>query len=274
MKMKPKMSDILSKIAATTRIHVDKCKAETPLPVVEKAAENASPVRGFRDNLLKSENEGKFGLITEIKKASPSKGLIREDFNPPALAKSYEAGGSSCLSVLTDVPYFMGADDFLVEARGATALPALRKDFMIDPYQVVEARALGADCILIIMAMIDDVLAAEIEQTALQYNLDVLVEVHDANELERAHKLQSSLLGINNRNLKTFEVTLETTKELSKYADKERTLVSESGLFTHDDLSMLKETCGINSFLIGEALMRQSDVQKATEAMLYGKQKD
>lgn len=268
------MSDILSKIAATTRIHVDKCKAEIPLSDIEKAAKSASPVRGFGNNLQKSANEGRFGLITEIKKASPSKGLIREDFNPPALAKAYEAAGSSCLSVLTDVPYFMGADGFLVEARAATALPALRKDFMVDPYQVVEARALGADCILIIMAMIDDVLAAEIENAARQYNLDVLVEVHDANELERAHKLQSSLLGINNRNLKTFEVTLETTKELSKYADKDRTLVSESGIFSHDDLKMLKETCGINNFLVGEALMRQDDVQKATEEMLFGKTKD
>lgn len=263
------MSDILEKIAATTREYVVKCKAERPLFEIEKAANDASPVRGFRRNLLKAEREGNFGLITEIKKASPSKGLIREDFNPPVLAKAYEAGGSSCLSVLTDQPYFMGADEFLVAARAATSLPVLRKDFMVDPYQVVEARALGADCILIIMAMIDDGLAAELEQVAIDYKLDVLVEVHDVNELERAHKLQSLFLGINNRNLKTFEVSLDTTINLAQLADPSRTLVSESGLFTHDDLVMVKETCGINAFLIGEALMRQGDVEAATKKLLF-----
>ena len=263
------MSDILQKIAATTREHVARCKISKPLYDVEALAKAASPVRGFRDNLLKAEANGKFGLITEIKKASPSKGLIREDFNPPALAKAYEAGGSSCLSVLTDQPYFMGADEYLVAARAATSLPALRKDFMVDPYQIIEARALGADCILIIMAMIDDGLAAELETVANEYNLDVLVEVHDANELERAHKLDSQLLGINNRNLKTFEVSLDTTISLSRLADPSRTLVSESGLFTHDDLVMVNETCGINTFLIGESLMRQDDVELATKKLLY-----
>lgn len=262
------MSDILTKIAATTREHVAKCKAERSLPDLESAAKDASPVRGFHNNLLKAKQSGHFGLITEIKKASPSKGLIREDFDPPKLAKAYERGGSSCLSVLTDAPYFMGSDDYLVKARAAVGLPVLRKDFMVDPYQVVEARALGADCILIIMAMIDDVLAAELEQTAIENKLDVLVEVHDANELERAYKLISPLLGINNRNLKTFEVTLDTTIELAKLADTSKTLVSESGLFTHDDLKMLSEACGINSFLIGEALMRQEDVTLATQKML------
>jgi len=263
-----KMSDILTKIAATTREHVAKCKAVRPIADVEKAAKTASPVRGFHSNLLKAKQDGRFGLITEIKKASPSKGLIRADFDPPKLAKAYEKGGSSCLSVLTDVPYFMGSDDFLVQARAAVSLPALRKDFMVDPYQVIEARALGADCILLIMAMIDDQLAAELEQTAFENNLDVLVEVHDTNELERAHKLRSTLLGINNRNLKTFEVTLGTTLELAKLADKTKSLVSESGLFTHDDLKMVNEACGINSFLIGEALMRQEDVAKATQKLL------
>jgi len=262
------MSDILTKIATTTREHVAKCKALKPLAVVEKAAKDASPVRGFLANLLKAKESGYFGLITEIKKASPSKGLIRADFNPPMLAKAYEKGGSSCLSVLTDGPYFMGSDDFLVAARAAVDLPILRKDFMVDPYQVVESRALGADCILIIMAMIDDVLAAELEQTAIENNLDVLVEVHDANELERAHKLKLHLLGINNRNLKTFEVTLNTTLELAKLADRSKTLVSESGLFTHDDLKRLNEACGINNFLIGEVLMRQEDVAKATQKLL------
>ena len=262
------MSDILSKIAATTRRHVEKCKKNKPLNAIEETAKNAAPVRGFKNNLQKAKESGKFGLITEIKKASPSRGLIREDFDPPVLAKAYEDGGSSCLSVLTDVPYFMGADEYLLEARAATILPALRKDFMIDPYQIVEARSLNADCILLIMAMIDDSLAAELEQTAIEYDLDVLVEVHDVNELERAHKLKTSLLGINNRNLKTFDVTLDTTIELSKYADKNKMLVSESGLFTYDDLRMVNEMCGINSFLIGEALMRQNDLTKATQKML------
>jgi indole-3-glycerol phosphate synthase len=262
------MSDILSKIAATTREHVAKCKLNTSLSMLEEKAKLASPVRGFHQNLLNAKQAGKFGLITEIKKASPSKGLIRPDFNPPDLAIAYEKGGASCISVLTDAPYFQGADEFLVAARSAISLPALRKDFMIDPYQIVEARALGADCILIIMAMIDDHLAAEIEQTAIEQNLDVLIEVHDAEELERAHKLKSPMLGINNRNLKTFELSLNTTIELAKIADKNRTLISESGLFIYDDLKMVSETCGISSFLIGESLMRQDDVEAATKKLL------
>jgi indole-3-glycerol phosphate synthase len=262
------MSDILETITASTRIHVEKCKLKRSLADLDYIAQNASPVRGFHQNLLIAENAGKFGLITEIKKASPSKGLIRTDFNPPELAKAYEDGGSSCLSVLTDIPYFQGADEYLIAARAAVSLPALRKDFMVDPYQIVEARALGADCILIIMAMIDDALAHELEQTAIEQGLDVLIEVHNAKELERAHSLSSTLLGINNRNLKTFEVTLDTTLQLTKLADPNRTLVSESGIFTNDDLKMLNETCGINSFLIGEALMRQQDVKLATQKLL------
>lgn len=265
------MADILSKIAATTREHVKNCKKRKSLADLEAAAKAASPVRGFHDHLLKSEAAGNFGLIAEIKKASPSKGLIREDFDPPSLAKAYTAGGASCLSVLTDQPYFMGSDDYLVAARAETTLPVLRKDFMVDPYQIVEARALGADCILLILAMIDDHLAAELEDAARHYKLDVLVEVHDANELERGHKLKSPLLGINNRNLKTFDVSLDTTIELARLSDKNRTLVSESGLFTHDDLIMIREKCGINSFLIGESLMRQQDVEKATRKLLFNK---
>ncbi|MCP5380980.1 MAG: indole-3-glycerol phosphate synthase TrpC [Kordiimonadaceae bacterium] len=263
------MTDILSKIAATTREHVIKCKILRSLSDLEIAAKATSPVRGFHDHLLKAEKNGNFGLIAEIKKASPSKGLIREDFDPPALAKAYTAGGASCLSVLTDQPYFMGSDDYLVSARSETSLPVLRKDFMVDPYQIVEARVLGADCILLILAMIDDNLAAELEDAARHYNLDVLVEVHDTNELERGHKLKSPLLGINNRNLKTFEVSLDTTIELARLSDKNRTLVSESGLFTHDDLIMIREKCGINNFLIGESLMRQQDVEKATRKLLF-----
>lgn len=263
------MSDILTKIADTTRIHVEKCKINKPLADIEKETLKASPVRDFSGNLKKAEKEGRYGLISEIKKASPSKGLIREDFNPAELAKGYEKGGSSCLSILTDVPYFMGSDQYLVEARAATSLPALRKDFMIDPYQIVEARALNADCVLLILALIDDVLAAELEQTAIENKLNVLVEVHDDNELERAHKLRSNMIGINNRDLKTFEVNLQTTVRLSRLADKNRMIISESGLFTYDDLKMLKEECGINSFLIGESLMRQPDVTKATKKLLF-----
>lgn len=263
------MSDILAKIAATTREHVAKCKIERSIADLEYIAKNASPVRGFHNSLLKAEEDGHFGLITEIKKASPSKGLIRADFDPPVLARAYENGGSSCLSVLTDQLYFQGADEYLVAARAATSLPVLRKDFMVDPYQIVEARALGADCILIIMAMIEDELAIELEQVAIENNLDVLVEVHDANELERADKLLSPMLGVNNRNLKTFDVSLDTTIELAKIADRRRTLISESGLYSHADLKMLKETCGINSFLIGESLMRQDDVEQATKKLLF-----
>lgn len=262
------MSDILAKIAATTREHVAKCKLITSLSELEVKAKAASPVRGFHQSLLNAKEVGKFGLITEIKKASPSKGLIRPDFDPPVLARAYENGGASCLSVLTDVPYFQGADEYLVSARAATILPALRKDFMVDPYQIVEARALGADCILIIMAMIDDALALELEQTAIEQNLDVLVEVHNAEELERAHNLKSPLLGINNRNLKTFEVSLDTTTQLAKIADQNRTLISESGLFTYDDLKIVQDACGINCFLIGEALMRQDDVEVATKKLM------
>jgi indole-3-glycerol phosphate synthase len=262
------MSNILDKIAASKREYVDSCIAAVPYAEIEKAAvlaQSNNPVRGFYKNL--SQKTGT-ALITEIKKASPSKGLIREDFNPPLLAKAYEDGGSACLSVLTDVPYFQGSDQYLIAARNAVSLPALRKDFMIDAYQIIEARALGADCILLIMAMLSDELAKELEDVAISYNLDVLIEVHDAEELERAHLLKSPLMGINNRNLKTFDTSIKTTLELAPMIEKNRMCVSESGIFTADDIKMLGEKAGVNCFLIGESLMRQQDVTAATKALL------
>ncbi len=259
--------NILDEICAVKREHVRRCKRDKPLSVVSADAQTAEPPRGFAAALRQAVGEGGYGLIAEIKRASPSKGLIRADFDPAALASAYAAGGARCLSVLTDAPYFQGDPAFLVAARAAVRLPVLRKDFMIDPYQVAEARAMGADCILVILAAVDDILAGELAAAATALGMDVLCEVHDRAELDRAGRIEAAIIGINNRDLRSLRVDIATTEALAPFAPADRLVVAESGLAAPADLSRMA-AAGVSCFLVGESLMRQPDVKSATQALL------
>ncbi|HEY3951330.1 indole-3-glycerol phosphate synthase TrpC [Phenylobacterium sp.] len=261
------MSDILERIAAYKRQDVAQRKAARSISELEIAIREVSEPRGFRAALARAHGPGRLALIAEIKKASPSRGLIRADFDPPALAVAYEDGGAACLSVLTDTPSFQGADDYLVVARMATGLPCLRKEFLVDPWQVVESRALGADAVLVILSMVDDVLASDLMETAHAHGMDVLVETHDEAELARAAGLKADLIGVNNRDLRTFEVDLAVTERLAALAPADALLVTESGIFAPADAARL-ERSGAQAMLVGESLMRQADVATATRALL------
>ena len=261
------MSDVLRRICETKRAEIARAKAERPLGEVERAARAAPPPRGFMAALKRATAAGGCGLIAEIKRASPSAGLIRGDFDPASLARAYWLGGAACLSILTDAPYFQGKPDDLVAARGAVVLPVLRKDFMLDPYQIAESRALGADCVLLIMAALEDGQAAELEAAAVALGMDVLAEVHAQSELERALRLKTPLMGINNRDLKSLKVDLGTSEKLTRNLPVGRLAVSESGLHGPKDLARMA-AAGIRCFLVGESLMRQTDVEAATRALL------